>query len=71
MIFLATLPEGQERSGRKEISFAIDSPEALCLIYSFADYPLEKATLALVLLNPVDLGRILMLIQLDISALMG
>ncbi|TDQ16564.1 Cu-processing system permease protein [Algoriphagus boseongensis] len=43
----------------------------LYLIYSFADYPLEKPTLALVLLNPVDLGRILMLMQLDISALMG
>lgn len=43
----------------------------LYVIYSFADYPLEKATLALVMLNPVDLGRILMLMQLDISALMG
>lgn len=43
----------------------------LYIIYSFADYPLEKATLALVMLNPVDLGRILMLMQLDISALMG
>jgi Cu-processing system permease protein len=43
----------------------------LYLIYSFADYPLEKVTLGLVMLNPVDLGRILMLMQLDISALMG
>lgn len=43
----------------------------LYLIYSFADYPLDKPTLALVMLNPVDLGRILMLLQLDISALMG
>ena len=43
----------------------------LYIIYSFADYPLEKTTLALVMLNPVDLGRILMLMQLDISALMG
>lgn len=43
----------------------------LYVIYSFADYPLEKATLALIMLNPVDLGRILMLMQLDISALMG
>lgn len=43
----------------------------LYVIYSFADYPLEEATLAMVLLNPVDLGRILMLMQLDISALMG
>jgi len=43
----------------------------LYIIYSFAVYPLEKATLGLVMLNPVDLGRILMLMQLDISALMG
>jgi Cu-processing system permease protein len=43
----------------------------LYLIYSLADYPLEKTTLALVFLNPVDLGRIIMLMQLDISALMG
>lgn len=41
------------------------------IIYSFSDYPLEKATLALVSLNPVDQARILMLLQLDISALMG
>ncbi|MDO9554469.1 ABC transporter permease subunit [Rhodonellum sp.] len=43
----------------------------LYIIYSFADYPLEKATLAMVMLNPVDLARIIMLMQLDISALMG
>jgi Cu-processing system permease protein len=43
----------------------------LYIIYSFADYPLEKATLSLVMLNPVDLARIIMLMQLDISALMG
>jgi Cu-processing system permease protein len=43
----------------------------LYIIYSLADYPLEKLTLGLVILNPVDLGRILMLMQLDISALMG
>jgi Cu-processing system permease protein len=41
------------------------------IIYTFMDYPLEKVTLALVSLNPVDLARILMLLQLDISALMG
>lgn len=28
MIYLATLPDGLERSGLKEISYAIDSPEA-------------------------------------------
>ena len=43
----------------------------LWITYSFADYPLEKVTLTLVSFNPVDLARILMLLQLDISALMG
>jgi Cu-processing system permease protein len=43
----------------------------LYLIYSFSDYPIEKTTLGLIFFNPVDLGRILMLMQLDISALMG
>src|SRR5690606_17955469 len=43
----------------------------LWIIYSFADYPLEKLTLTLISFNPVDLARIVMLLQLDISALMG
>ncbi|MBS1977559.1 MAG: ABC transporter permease subunit [Bacteroidetes bacterium] len=43
----------------------------LYIIYAFSDYPLEKVTLALTALNPVDLARILILLKLDISALMG
>jgi Cu-processing system permease protein len=43
----------------------------LWVVYSFSEYPLEKLTLALIALNPVDLARIIMLLQLDISALMG
>lgn len=43
----------------------------LWVLYAFADYPLEKTTLVLVCLNPVDLARILVVLQLDISALMG
>ncbi|MGN6394466.1 MAG: ABC transporter permease [Mucilaginibacter sp.] len=43
----------------------------LLFLYSFADYPLEKAMIALTALNPIDLARILILLQLDISALMG
>ena len=43
----------------------------LWVVYSFSDYPLEKVTLALIAFNPVDLARIIMLLQLDISALMG
>lgn len=43
----------------------------LWVIYTFSDYPLEKVTLSLIALNPVDLARIIMLLKLDISALMG
>ncbi len=43
----------------------------LWIIFAFSDYPLEKLTLALIALNPVDLARIVMLLKLDISALMG
>ena len=43
----------------------------LWVVYSFSDYPLEKITLVLIAFNPVDLARIIMLLQLDISALMG
>jgi Cu-processing system permease protein len=43
----------------------------LYVIYSFSDYPMEKVTLALVSLNPIDLARIIILLKLDVSALMG
>lgn len=43
----------------------------LWIIYSFSDYPLERVTLALIAFNPIDLARILILLKLDISALMG
>lgn len=43
----------------------------LWVVYTFSDYPLEKVTLVLIAFNPVDLARIIMLLQLDISALMG
>ncbi|MFT4176907.1 MAG: ABC transporter permease subunit [Luteolibacter sp.] len=37
----------------------------------FSDYPLEKPTIAMIAMNPIDLGRVLVLLQMDISALMG
>ena len=37
----------------------------------FRDYPLEPALLALTVLNPVDLARVLLLLTLDAAALMG
>lgn len=43
----------------------------LMVLLQFADYPMEKAMLGMSMLNPIDLGRILLLLQLDISAMMG
>lgn len=43
----------------------------LVLVLLFSDYPLEKPMLAMTFLNPIDLGRVLLLLQLDIAALMG
>lgn len=41
------------------------------VLFAFADYPMEKAMVAMSALNPIDLGRIFILLQLDISAIMG
>ena len=43
----------------------------LAILFAFNDYPLEKAVIALASFNPIDLGRIIILLKLDISALMG
>jgi Cu-processing system permease protein len=43
----------------------------LFILFQFADYPLEKASIALTALNPIDLTRILVLLKMDISAMMG
>lgn len=43
----------------------------LLILFAFSDYPLEKLTLLLSSLNPVDLGRIYLMLQMDVSALMG
>jgi Cu-processing system permease protein len=43
----------------------------LLVLFTFSDYPLEKITLLLSSLNPVDLGRIFIMLNMDISALMG
>ena len=53
---------------------------ALALLYDgavllavalLADYPLERPMLALMFANPVDLARVLLLVQFDVAALMG
>lgn len=43
----------------------------LFLLFQFADYPLEKYMLAVSFCNPIDLGRIFILLKMDVSALMG
>ncbi|HMQ07501.1 MAG TPA: ABC transporter permease subunit [Saprospiraceae bacterium] len=43
----------------------------LWVVYTFGDYPLESPMLILISLNPVDLARVIMLLKMDISALMG
>lgn len=43
----------------------------LISLFTFRDYPLDKFSLVATSLNPIDLSRILILLKLDISALMG
>lgn len=43
----------------------------LFLLFQFADYPMDTPMLVLSALNPVDMGRILILLKMDASALMG
>ncbi|MBX2921890.1 MAG: ABC transporter permease subunit [Chitinophagaceae bacterium] len=43
----------------------------LFLFFQFSDYPIEKIVVVLSALSPVDLFRILVLLQLDISDMMG
>ena len=43
----------------------------LLILFTFSDYPLEKLTLVLSSLNPIDLGRIYIMLHMDVSALMG
>ena len=40
-------------------------------LMAFADYPLERPALAAMIANPIDLARVLILMRLDVSALMG
>ncbi|HEY8105473.1 MAG TPA: ABC transporter permease subunit [Gemmatimonadales bacterium] len=43
----------------------------LLVVTTFGDYPLERPLIVLTLLNPVDLGRVLLLLRFDSAALMG
>ena len=43
----------------------------LILLSSFSEYPLEKFAMGATIFNPIDMSRILITLQLDISAMMG
>ncbi len=43
----------------------------MILMITFQDYPLDKFALGAIMLNPIDLSRVLILLKLDISALLG
>lgn len=43
----------------------------LFLLFQFQEYPLERAMVVMSFLNPIDLSRVQILLQMDISALMG
>lgn len=43
----------------------------LFLLFQFADYPIEEAMMVISAFSPIDLARIMVLLQLDVSAMMG
>ncbi|MCC6182137.1 MAG: ABC transporter permease subunit [Bacteroidia bacterium] len=43
----------------------------LFLLFQLADYPIEKMMVGITAFNPIDLARILILLHLDVSAMMG
>ncbi|MCB0714877.1 MAG: ABC transporter permease subunit [Chitinophagaceae bacterium] len=43
----------------------------LLILFTFSDYPLENFTLVMAALNPIDLGRIFIMLKMDSSAMMG
>lgn len=43
----------------------------LFLTFQFSEYPIEKAMIFISALSPIDISRILILLRLDVSAMMG
>jgi Cu-processing system permease protein len=43
----------------------------LALTVLFADYPMETPTIAMIVCNPIDLARIIVMLTFDYAALMG
>lgn len=43
----------------------------LFLLFQFGDYPIEKAMIGVTALNPINLARIFIILQMDVSAMLG
>ncbi len=43
----------------------------LFLLFQFSEYPIENAMVGITAFSPIDLARIQILLQLDVSAMMG
>lgn len=43
----------------------------LFLLFSFSDYPTDKLVMVMSLLNPLDMARLVLLLQLNVSSIMG
>ena len=79
-VSIALLAAGVTRDKAKGIGLAIllwlyfsliFDAVVLFLLLQFQDYPLEKAMIAFSFFNPIDISRILVLLKMDASALMG
>ena len=79
-IAIAMLSSVKTRDKAKGIGFAIlvwlyftilFDGLVLFFLFQFADYPLDKVMIIISTFNPIDLSRILILLQLDVSAMMG
>ena len=79
-VSIAMLAAGLTRDKAKGIGFSIllwlyftllFDAMVLFFLFQFQDYPLERIMVLISFLNPIDLSRIQILLQMDISALMG
>lgn len=79
-VSIAMLAAGMTRDKAKGIGVAIAlwlffaiifDAIVLFLLFQFQEYPLENAMVVMSFLNPIDLSRIQILLEMDISALMG
>lgn len=79
-VSIAMLAAGLTRDKAKGIGIAIAlwlffaiifDALVLFLLFQFQEYPLENAMVVMSFLNPIDLSRIQILLEMDISALMG